>query len=148
MHRFLISVFLLAMLAPATAQNVRPPEPGNGAKLLENEQIKVRELQLKAGAKVATQSFPNTFLYALTDGALVFTPPGRTPYELGFKTGEALWLSAQEAAMSNETGKDIRALLVEIKQRPTPSKSRGKSRAGGKGSKAKATKPAAKGKKS
>lgn len=147
MQRFLIGVFLLAMLVPAMAQNARLAEPESGPKLLENEQIRVRELQLKAGAKVATQSFPNTFLYALSDGALVFTPPGRTPYELSFKTGEALWLSAQQAAMSNETGKDIRALLVEIKQRPATSKSRGKAKAGGKGSKAKATKPAAKGKK-
>ena len=64
-------------------------------------------MHLKAGAKVASQTFPNTFLYALTDGALVFSPPGRTPYELTFKAGEALWLSAQQAAMANETGKDL-----------------------------------------
>lgn len=144
MQRFLISAFLLAMLVPAMAQNARPAEPENSPKLLENEQIKVRELRLKAGAKIASQSLPNTFLYALTDGALVFAPPGRTPYELTFKTGEALWLSAQEAAMANETDKDIRALLVEIKQRPAVAKSRGKAKASGKGTKAK---PATKGKK-
>jgi len=147
MQRFLIGVFLLAMLVPAMAQNGRPAGPENSPKLLENEQIKVRELRLKAGGKTASQTFPNTFLYALTDGALVFAPPGRTPYELSFKTGEALWLSAQQAAISNETDKDIRALLVEIKQRPAASKSRGKAKVGGKGSKAKAAKPAAKGKK-
>lgn len=144
MKRFLIGAFLLAMLNPAVAQNARPAEPENGPRLLENEQIKVRELRLKAGAKTASQSFPNTFLYALTDGAVVFAPPGRTPYELTFKTGEALWLSAQQAAMANETGKDIRALLVEIKQRPVAA-AKGKAKSG-KGSKAKA-KPAAKGKK-
>lgn len=137
MQRFLIGVFLLAMLVPAAAQTARPPEPENAAKLLENEQIKVHELRLKAGATAPSQSFPNTFLYALTDGALVFTPPGRTPYELAFKTGEALWLSAQQAAIANETGNDIRALLVEIKQRPVPAKSRGKGKASSKGSKAK-----------
>jgi hypothetical protein len=138
MTRFLVGVLFLAMLVPAVAQNARPD---NGARLLENEQIRVRELQLKAGARVPAQNFPNTFLYALTDGALVFVPPGRTPYELTFKTGEALWLSAQEAAMANETGKDIRALLVEIKQRPVAA-----GRTKGKTPKAKPAKPA-KGKK-
>lgn len=146
MKRLLISAFLLAMLTPAMAQNARPAAAENGRKLLENEQINVREMHLKAGAQVASQTFPNTFLYALTDGALVFSPPGRTPYELTFKAGEALWLSAQQAAMANETGKDIRALLVEIKQRPpAAAKSKGKSKGTGKGSKSKA--PAAKSRK-
>lgn len=146
MKRLLIGAFLFVMLTPAMAQNALPADAENGRKLLENEQINVRELHLKAGAKVASQAFPNTFLYALTDGALVFSPPGRTPYELTFKAGEALWLSAQQAAMANETGKDIRALLVEIRQRPpAAAKSKGKGKSTGKGSKSKA--PAAKGKK-
>jgi len=103
-------------------------------------------MHLKAGAKVASQTFPNTFLYALTDGALVFSPPVRTPNELTFKAGEALWLSAQQAAMANETGKDIRALLVEIKQRPpAAAKSKGRGKGTGNGSKWKA--PAAKSRK-
>ena len=76
MKRVLISAFLLAMLTSAMAQNARPADAENGRKLLENEQIHVREMHLKAGAKVASQTFPNTFLYALTDGALVFSPPG------------------------------------------------------------------------
>jgi len=144
--RFLSGVFLLAMLGSAIAQTARPAEPDSGPRLLENEQIKVRELRLKAGARVPSQSLPNTFLYALTDGALVFTQPGRTPYELTFKSGEALWLPSQQAAMANESGKDIRALLVEFKQRPVAAKPKAK----GKGSKAtkaksaKSAKPAAK----
>jgi hypothetical protein len=143
MKRLFIGAILLAMLVPAAAQNARPADPENGPRLLENEQIKVRELRLKAGAKLGSQTLPNTFLYALTDGGLVFTQPGRTPYELSFKAGEALWLPSQQAAISNDSGKDIRALLVEIKQRPAAAaRPKGKS----KGGKAKggASKPAAK----
>lgn len=144
MKRLFVCAFLLAMLAPAAAQNARPADPDNGPRLLENEQIKVRELRLKAGAKLGSQTLPNTFLYALTDGALVFTQPGRTPYELTFKTGEALWLPSQQAAIANDSGKDIRALLVEIKQRPAAA-ARPKGRAeGGKASKGGSAKPAAK----
>jgi hypothetical protein len=145
MTRFFVGSFLglfLALAAPAVAQNARPP--AEGGKLIDNEQIRVRELNLKAGQKLPAQSFPNTFVYGLSGGALVFAPPGRTPYELSFGPGEALWLSAQEAAVQNETDKDIRVLLVEIKQRP-PAGTAGKSkarRASGKGKPA--AKPAAK----
>lgn len=149
MKAALLGACLLALTVPAAAQNARPAEPENGPKLLENEQIKVRELRLKAGAKTPSQTLPNTFLYALSDGELVFAPPGRTPYELSFKAGEALWLSAQQATIANESDKDIRALLVEIKQRPVAAgaKARGAGK-GAKGVKGKAggkpAKPAAK----
>jgi hypothetical protein len=141
----LICAGLFIVTFPGAAQDAANRAP-DGAKLLENEQIKVRELQLKPGAKLPVQGFPNTFVYALTDGALVFMPPGRRAYELSFKAGEALWLSAQQAAMANETGHEIRALLVEIKQRPVAAARKGK--AAGKASKGKAAaKSAAKGKK-
>lgn len=86
--------------------------------LLENDQIKVRELRLAPGARQPAEARPNTFLYALTDGSLVFTPPGRTAYELTFKAGEALWIPSQETATANEGDKEVRALVVEIRGRP------------------------------
>lgn len=89
-----------------------------GKMLLENEQIKVREIRLAPGSRQPAQARPNTFLYALTDGALVFTPPGRTAYELIFKAGEALWIPSQETATANESDKEVRALVVEIRDRP------------------------------
>jgi hypothetical protein len=76
-------------------------------------------------------------LYALTDGALVFTPPGRTAYELTFKAGEALWIPSQETATANEGDKEVRALVVEIRGRPAapPAKKGRPSKAGKKSSK-------------
>jgi hypothetical protein len=83
--------------------------------LLQNERVRVIEVSFKPGAKTSTVSQPNRFLYALTDGALVFVPPGRTPYELSFKKGEALWLPSQQMATENDSGKEVRALVVEFK---------------------------------
>jgi quercetin dioxygenase-like cupin family protein len=83
--------------------------------LLENEQMRVVEIRFKPGAKTATLSHPNRFVYALTDGALVFSPPGKTPYELSFKSGEALWLPAESTATENDSDKDVRTLVVEMK---------------------------------
>ena len=52
----------------------------------------------------------------LTDGALVFKPGGRTPYEMTFKAGEAFSLPAQSRALENDSDKDVRVLVVELKQ--------------------------------
>ena len=37
---------------------------------------------------------------------------------MSFRAGEALWIPSQLAATSNETDKEIRALVVEIKEKP------------------------------
>ena len=51
---------------------------------------------------------------------------------MSFRAGEALWLPSQLAATSNETDKEIRALVVEIKAKPpvTP-RAKGKAKAKG-----------------
>ena len=79
--KILLLAFALTIL-PASlglAQNAPAPPP---KALLENEQIRVREIKLAPGAKLPAEQRPNTFLYALTDGSIVFTPPGRKGYEL------------------------------------------------------------------
>lgn len=113
----------------ALAQNAAPKS------LLENEQIRVREIKLAPGAKQPAVQRPNTFLYALTDGSIVFTPPGRKGYELTFKAGEALWLPSQETATSNESDKEVRALIVEIRARAPAAAKKGKPSKGTKGTK-------------
>ncbi len=102
-----------SLSAPAHAQKA----PQASETLLENAQIRVRELRLAPGANLAAEARPNTFLYALTDGSIVFTPPGRKGYELTFKAGEALWLRSQETATANEGDAEVRALVVEIRGR-------------------------------
>jgi hypothetical protein len=125
----------LTLLPAATvlAQDA-PPAKAPGAPLLDNEQIRVREVRFAPGAKLPATARPNTFFYALTDGSLVFTPPGRKEYELTFKAGEALWLPSQETATSNEGSKEVRALMVEIKARAPAGKAgkKGKGKKGGK----------------
>jgi hypothetical protein len=137
--KILLLAFALTIL-PASlglAQNA----PAAGPKsLLENEQIRVREIRIAPGAKLPSEQKPNTFLYALTDGSLVFTPPGRKGYELPFNAGEALWLPSQETATSNESDKEVRALLVEIKARPPAGKKGRAPKGGKKGTKKGATK--------
>lgn len=142
-----LHVLALALtLLPAASGFAQDSAPAKapGAPLIENEQIRVREVRFAPGAKLPTTARPNTFFYALTDGSLVFSSPGRKEYELTFRAGEALWLPSQETATANEGNKEIRALMVEIKARAPagkPAKKGGKNSKGGKkGSKKGSTK--------
>lgn len=134
-----LHVLVLALtLLPAASVLAQdsPPARAPGASLLENEQIRVREVRFAPGAKLPATARPNTFFYALTDGSLVFSSPGRKEYELTFKAGEALWLPSQETATANEGNKEVRALMVEIKARaPTGKASKKGGKSGGKGKK-------------
>jgi hypothetical protein len=67
---------------------------------------------------------------------------------MSFQAGEALWLPSQTTALANEGSKEIRALVVEIKEKaPTARRAAPKSKAAGKPAKTEASstaKPAAK----
>ena len=113
MQRVLLATAAAFCLTAGVSNAQEAAEPAKT--LLQNERVRVIEVSFKPGAKTSTVSQPNRFLYALTDGALVFVPPGRTPYELSFKKGEALWLPSQQMATENDSGKEVRALVVEFK---------------------------------
>jgi quercetin dioxygenase-like cupin family protein len=130
MSRFVVTAAVLALIAGAAhAQTAK--SPGTESKpLLENERMRVLEMSFKPGSKTSTLSHPNRFVYALTDGSLVFSPPGKTPYELSFKAGEALWLPAEAMVTMNDGDKEVRTLVVEFKEsaRSTKVAARGKHR--------------------
>lgn len=116
MGRWLIITLaaLVFLFVPARAQ-----EQGASPErkpLLENARLRVFEIRFKPGARTDALSQSNRFVYALTDGSLVFAPPGKTPYELSFSAGEALWLPAETTATLNDTDKEVRALVVELKE--------------------------------
>jgi hypothetical protein len=137
------AALLVALGAAATAQN-RDAEPRVLKQLMDNERVRVFQANFKPGDKLGPRNFPNHLMYMLTDGTLVFTPAGRTGYEVSFKAGEAMWFPPLERLTENDSDKEVRVLLVELKDgggtRAVASKA--KSRAKGK-AKAKA-KPAAK----
>lgn len=117
MRGLIVGLACLALGSSAAAAQT-PSADQESKPLLDNPQIRVFEMRLKPGARTPSDNRPNTFVYSLTDGTLVFVPPGRTPYEMSFRAGEALWLPAQATALANEGDKEIRALVVEIKEKP------------------------------
>jgi beta-alanine degradation protein BauB len=111
-----LAVALAAAACEASAQDALSVGPGIYKKVLENDRVRVLEGNFRKGAKIGVHAHPDHLLYVLTDGALVFKPGGRTPYEMTFKAGEAFSLPAQTRALENDSDKDIRVLVVELKQ--------------------------------
>ena len=83
--------------------------------LLDTERVRVTEVRIRPGAKFELKGPPYQFIYMLTDGSLVFSPPGKTPYQFLLKAGEVSLLPSQSTA-ENDGEKELRAVLVEIKE--------------------------------
>jgi hypothetical protein len=110
-------------------------------KVLDSSRVRVFEVRFKPGAKAPLPGERNQVMYVLTDGSLVFIDPGKRPYEVTFRTGEAVELPLQSRVLQNDTEQDFRAVIVEMRD---SGGARTASAAKAKGGKAKAK--AAKGK--
>ncbi len=118
--------------------------------VLDNDRVRVQEARFKPGDKVGMRNYPSHLVYPLTDGTLIFVPAGRTGYEVNFKTGEALWFPPLARATENDSDKEVRILLVELKDGGAARAGRAakaKSKAKAKGKAAPKAAPKAKGKK-
>jgi redox-sensitive bicupin YhaK (pirin superfamily) len=98
------------------AQGASPPSEARI--VMENDRIRILEITLKPRSKVNVETPANRerFLYMLSDGALVLSPPGRKPYEFALQSGEAVLFPAVSPTVENDTDGTVRALLVELKQ--------------------------------
>ena len=104
--------------------------------VLDNDRVRVLQATFKPGDKVGMRNYPSHLVYPLTDGTLIFVPAGRTGYEVNFKAGEALWFPPLARATENDGDKEVRVLLVELKDggaaragRATKAKSKAKAKA-------------------
>jgi hypothetical protein len=131
MHKFLLHLALLpaaAFLAMAssalaqtqsTADPERPVTPPDSYRVvMENDRVRIIEVHIKAHSKVNVESPAgrDRFLYMLSDGALVLTPPGKTPYEFALHAGETAVFPAVSPVVQNDTDAPVRALMVEVKE--------------------------------
>jgi hypothetical protein len=83
--------------------------------ILDNDRVRVFQGNFKPGDKLPSRNFPNHLMYALTDGTLIFVPAGRTGYEVNFKAGDALRVRSLQRATENDSDKEVRVLVVEMK---------------------------------
>jgi len=124
----LLTAILLLLSGLAAAQD----SGGVYKVVLDNDRVRVIQANFKPGDKVGMRDYPNHLVYPLTDGTLVFVPAGRTGYEVNFKTGEALWFPPLARATENDSDKEVRVLVVELKGGGASRSEKGKVKAKGK----------------
>jgi quercetin dioxygenase-like cupin family protein len=114
MHRILLlgAAILVCLSGLVAAQDA---STAVYKQLLDNNRVRVFEATFKPGSKIATRNYPNHLMYSPTEGTLIFTPAGRTGYEVNFKAGEAVWFPPQARATENDSDHEVRVLVVEFK---------------------------------
>jgi len=115
MVRRLLALAILLVVPLAAHAQERKAEPQGPKVLLDTERVRVTEVRIKPGAKLDLKGSPYQFVYMLSDGSLVFSPPGKMPYQFLLKSGEVSLLPSQTSA-ENDGEKELRAVLVEIKE--------------------------------
>src|SRR5574342_184679 len=84
--------FALALTASTvSAQDVTKVAPNNCKVLLENDRVRVVEIWIKPGEKLAMHSHPASVIYVLTAGKLKTTLPDGKTVETEAQAGQALW---------------------------------------------------------
>jgi hypothetical protein len=108
-----------AVPSPSTADPEKPVTPPDSYRVvMENERVRIVEINIKAHSKVNVDSPANRerFLYMLSDGALILAPPGKTPYEFALHAGETAVFPAVSPTVENDTDAPVRALMLEVKE--------------------------------
>jgi len=120
MLRWLLAVLTVMVLSVAAQAQDRTGPPEAAKVLLDDERVRVTELRVAPGGRVALEGHSYQFVYMLTDGSLIITPPGKTPFELTLKSGEVSLLPSQSTETHNDGDKEVRAVVVEIKRSARP----------------------------
>ena len=119
----LIAVVLLSVLVlgskPLWAGDY--PDPYEVGKqyytlLLENDKVRISDVKLKPGDKMAMHSHPDHFAYIMTDGKIKFEYPDGTTKDVEVKGGQVVWSAAESHATEDVGGTDLHLLVVELKK--------------------------------
>ncbi|MGH7449906.1 MAG: hypothetical protein ACRENG_01025 [bacterium] len=108
--------FALAFTASTvSAQDVTKVAPNNCKVLLENDRVRVVEIWIKPGEKLAMHSHPASVTYVLSTAKLKTVLPDGKTVETEGQIGQALWSDGGGHEQVNVGTTEARALVVEMK---------------------------------
>jgi quercetin dioxygenase-like cupin family protein len=82
---------------------------------LDNERVRVLDVRLKPGGKLAMHAHPNHVVYGLSGGKAKFTSQDGNTTEAEVKPGLALWHEAETHAVENTGSGELHVLDIELK---------------------------------
>lgn len=83
--------------------------------LLNNEQVRIIEIEFKPGDAADWHTHPNHTAYALTEAKLEITEKGKAPVVADLKAGEAIYIPAVTHKAKNLGTNTIKMIVTEIK---------------------------------
>jgi beta-alanine degradation protein BauB len=100
----------------ALAQDPVKVAPDNYKVALDNDNVRVCNVTVKPGGKVATHSHPDHVVYAINGGKLKFTYPDGKTKDVEIKTGEAMFIKAETHQGENTGTGDLKLVIFELKK--------------------------------
>lgn len=114
-----VSLFLGLLLALST--NMYAQDPMKVATnvykkvLLDNDQVRVLQVEFAPGDVTAWHQHPNHVIYALTDGKLEITDKGKPANVLTIKAGDTMYLAAVTHMAKNVGTTPLKLVVTELK---------------------------------
>jgi len=94
---------------------VKAAAQGTTKVLLENDQVRVVQIESAPGQVTPWHSHPDYILYALTDGKLEATDKDKPATVLNLKAGQALFMPAVTHMVKNVGSTPVKLVLTELK---------------------------------
>ncbi len=110
----LIAVAIVFTASTTRAQDMAKVATKNVKVLLDNEEVRVLDVQAKPGDKLPMHSHPANIVYAISAGKWKTMFPDGTSRDIEAKAGEARWSDAVTHA--NEALTETHVLVIELKQ--------------------------------
>ena len=104
-----------ALAAPCAAQDLAKTAGKNAKVLIDNEKVRVIELQMAPGAKTGMHSHGDNLVVFVTGGDATQTMADGTTKTMSRKPGEVLWSGPVTHDTVNTSKTAIRTLVIELK---------------------------------
>lgn len=115
-RQLLLTVPLALSPLAAAAQDPAQVSPEVYTATIDNKDVRVLDIQLKAGGKSPMHSHPGYLVIALTPCKVRFTSPEGKTTEAELKAGDVAWRDAESHTAENIGTADCHAINVEMKQ--------------------------------
>ncbi len=109
----MVVVMFCFVASPLFAQDMAKVASKNVKVVLDNDKVRVFDVQLKAGEKLPMHSHPSNLVIPITNGKVKTTMSDGKVKEVEFKVGDARWSDA--VTHSNEAVTDNHVMVIELK---------------------------------